>query len=62
MFTEGIQDVSLQHATFEALYQMGINFEEFKKDKTKRLVLECRHLQEEMDKVQISSKYNTLVL
>lgn len=49
-------NVSLQHATFEALYQMGKNFEEFKKDKTKLLLLECRHCVQEEDKVQISSK------
>ena len=48
--------VPLHHAPYETVYQLGRHFEDFKKDKEKRLLIECKHADE--DKVEITSKYN----
>lgn len=46
--------VPLQHAPYETVYQLGKHFEVFKKDKGKKLLIECAHTDE--DKVEITSK------
>lgn len=49
-------NASLQHATFETLYQIGKNFETFKNDKTKKIIVECEHSKEKENTVNIKSK------
>ena len=46
--------VALRHATFETIHQLGRNLEDFRKDKGKTLIIECKH--KEDDKVDIKSK------
>lgn len=45
----------VEHATYETLHQLGENFEEFKKDKTKTLVVACKHSKEN-NQVEITSE------
>lgn len=48
--------VPLQHATYEAIHQLGKNFEELKQDMGKKLVIEVEHSKHQDKKVSIKSK------
>ena len=59
MLTETQRQVSvpLQHATYEALHKVGEHFEEFQRNKTSKIIVQCEHGEGKDDLVHIISKW-----
>lgn len=47
--------VSIQHAAYETIHQLGKNLEHMKNDKSKKLVIEVEHNQDKENKILIKS-------